>query len=245
MEKIITLLWAPDGRGDELRTRLVDEIAPKLLARGAHAVTVNVHDDDAAEAPSPVPTPDAELPLAAEVSVWVDAYDRWDSSDDPIFECAPLVASYLVIESLYDDYGTTPWASARDWPDGERSPGVLTVGLIHRPEGLGYAEWISRWHGTQSPVSGEIQPRTRYVRNEVVRALTPDAPEVAGIVEEGWPSAAHVADPELFFNAAGDPDLLAANVARMMASVTACLDLERFRSATMSEYLIRNLPLPQ
>lgn len=245
MEKIITLLWAPDGHGDELRARLVNEVAPRLLDRGARAVTINVHDVAAAEAPSPVPTPDDELPLAAEVSVWVDAYDRRDPDDDPVAECAPQAASYLVIESLYDDYGTTPWASPRDWPDGERSPGVLTVGLIHRPEGLGYAEWITRWHGTQSPVSGEIQPRTRYVRNEVVRALTPDAPEVHGIVEEGWPSAAHIADPELFFNAAGDPDLLAANVDRMMESVNACLDLARFRSSTMSEYLVRSLPLPQ
>ncbi|HZJ27500.1 MAG TPA: hypothetical protein VFF40_10905 [Acidimicrobiia bacterium] len=242
MEKIITLLWAPDADGDALRTRLIDVVAPALLSRGAHAVTVNVHDAAAAEAPSPVPTPGAELPLAAEVSVWVDAYDRWDPAEDPMRECAPLVASYLVTESLYDDYGTTPWAAARDWPDGERSRGVLTVGLIHRPAGLDYAEWITRWHGTQSPVSGEIQPRTRYVRNEVVRALTPDAPEVHGIVEEAWPSAGHVADPELFFNAPGDPDLMQANVQTMMDSVNACLDLERLRSATMSEYLVRSLP---
>ena len=49
-----------------------------------------------------------------------------------------------------------------------------------------------------------LQPRTRYVRNEVRRAVTPGAPEVHGIVEEGWPSAEHVADPMLFFNAEGD-----------------------------------------
>ena len=116
-------------------------------------------------------------------------------------------ASYLVVESLYDDYGTTPYAAPRDWPDGERSPGVLTVALIHRPEGLDYREWITRWHGTQSPVSGELQPRTRYVRNEVVRALTDGAPEIDGIVEEGWPSVEHVADPKLFFNAATDEEL--------------------------------------
>jgi hypothetical protein len=114
---------------------------------------------------------------------------------------------------------------------------VLTVALIHRPAGLGYREWITRWHGTQSPVSAELQPRTRYVRNEVVRALTGGAPEIDGIVEEGWPSAAHVADPMLFFQAT-TPAELDANVARMMASVEACLDLDRLRSTTMSEYLV-------
>ncbi len=151
-------------------------------------------------------------------------------------------AAYLVVESLYDDYGTTPHGPPRDWPDGERSPGVLTVALIHRPEGLEYREWITRWHGTQSPVSAELQPRTRYVRNEVVRSLSDGAPEVDGIVEEAWPSTGHVADPMLFFNAT-TPEELDANVARMIASVDACLDLGRLRSSTMSEYLIKSAGL--
>ena len=117
---------------------------------------------------------------------------------------------------------------------------MLTVALIHRPEGLDYREWITRWHGTQSPVSAELQPRTRYVRNEVVRSLTEGAPEIGGIVEEAWPSAGHVADPKLFFNASTDEEL-GANVARMIESVTACLDLARLRSSTMSEYLVAPL----
>ncbi len=196
-----------------MRAHLLDEVGPALLGLGARGVTVNVHDDAAAEAPAPVPTPDDESPLLAEVSVWVDAYDRRGPFEalltEPRAEVGDFaVAGYLVVESLYDDYGTTEWSPPRDWPDGQRSPGVLTVGLIHRPGGLGYDEWIERWHGTQSPRSGEIQPRTRYVRNEVVRALTPGAPEVHGIVEEGWPSAGHVADPMLFFNTGGDPDAL-------------------------------------
>ena len=112
------------------------------------------------------------------------------------------VAGYLVTESLVDDYGTTPHAPPRDWPDGVRSPGVLTVALIHRPEGLDYDEWIRRWHGTQSPLSGELQPRTRYVRNEVVRAAHRPAPRPStASSRKAWPSPEHVADPHLFFNA--------------------------------------------
>jgi hypothetical protein len=42
----------------------------------------------------------------------------------------------------------------------------------------------------------------------------------------------------LFFNADGDPERLEANLARMMTNVTACLDLARLRSVTMSEYLL-------
>jgi hypothetical protein len=89
-------------------------------------------------------------------------------------------------------------------------------------------------------VSAELQPRCRYVRNEVVRTVTDDAPEIHGIVDEAWPSAQHVADPMLFFNAGGDPAVLNANIERMLESVNACLDLSRIRNVTMSEHLIRS-----
>jgi hypothetical protein len=242
VEKLVYLLWADDdpSAGDALRDRLLDDVAPTLLDAGALRLGVNVHDTAAAEAPSPVPTPAGELPHVAEISVWVDSYDRRAPIEATIAGVGLRHAGYLVLESLYDDYGTTEHGPPRDWPDGERSPGVLTVALIHRPEGLGYDEWIQRWHGTQSPVSAELQPRCRYVRNEVIRAVTRDAPEVHGIVEEAWPSARHVADPMLFFNAGSDPALLQANIERMLESVNACLDLSRIRNVTMSEHLVRS-----
>ena len=241
MEKLVHLVWGgPDPvAGDALRDRLLQETAPRLRDAGVRGLTVNVHDSAAAEAPSPAPPPEGEDAHVAEVCVWVDAYDRRSPQIDAELAALGLpVHTYLVVESIYDDYGTTPHSGPRHWPDGERSPGVLTVALIHRPAALDYAEWIERWHGTQSPVSGELQPRTRYVRNEVVRALSPGAPEVHGIVDEAWPSTAHVAEPFLFFNADGDKARLAENVGRMMASVEGCLDLARLRSTTMSEYLL-------
>jgi len=241
VEKLVYLLWG-DGspeHGDRLRDRLLTETAPGLIAAGARAVTVNVHDTPAAEAPSPVPTPQGEDPHVAEVAVWLDSYDRRAPLESHVVDVGLTTAGYLVVESLYEDYGTTPHAGPRHWRDGERSPGVLTVSLIHRPVGLDYRTWIERWHGTQSPLSGELQPRCRYVRNEVVRSLTEGAPEIHGIVEEAWPSAQHVADPMLFFNAQGDPAALSEHITAMLDSVNACLDLARLRNTTMSEYLVK------
>jgi hypothetical protein len=243
VEKLVYLMWG-DGtpqRGDLLRDRLLVETVPRLIEGGAHALTVNVHDTSAAEAPSPMPTPDGEDPHVAQVSVWLDSYDRRAPVEQALLDVGLTMAGYLVVESLYEDYGTTPHCGPRDWSDGRRSPGVLTVSLIHRPAGLDYATWIERWHGTQSPLSGELQPRCRYVRNEVVRPLAEEAPVVHGIVEEAWPSPQHVADPMLFFNAHGDPDVLSANITAMLDSVNACLDLARLRNVTMSEYLVKSL----
>ena len=175
----------------------------------------------------------------AEVSVWLDSYERRGEVEAALADSAVgsggLPGRRVPLRRLRDH----PARRRPRLADGERSPGVLTVALIHRPEGLDYREWITRWHGTQSPVSAELQPRTRYVRNEVVRSLSEGAPEIDGIVEEGWPSTGHVADPMLFFNAT-TPEELDANVARMIASVEACLDLGRLRSSTMSEYLIKS-----
>src|SRR5580700_3143664 len=241
MEKIVYLLWdsGSPGGGDALRDRLLGETAAELLAAGVRGLGINVHDTAAADAPSPMPAPEGEAPHCAQISVWIDSYDRRRPLEQAVSGLGMRSAGYLVVESLYEDYGTTPHGSPRDWPDGQRSPGVLTVALIHRPEGLAYREWIDRWHGTQSPLSAELQPRTRYVRNEVVRSLTEDAPEVHGIVEEAWPSARHVADPMLFYNATTEAELKV-HVTQMLDSVNACLDLGRLSSSTMSEYLIRS-----
>jgi hypothetical protein len=240
MEKLVYVLWG-DGTpasGDAIRGSLMDATVPRLQQLGGRGITVNVHDSDAASAPSPVPVPGGEDPHVAQVSVWLDSYDLRAGTDEAVAAAGQRFAGYLVTESVYQDYGSTPHASPRDWPDGTRSPGVLTVSLVHRPAGLEYLTWIERWHGIQSPLSGELQPRCRYVRNEVVRPVTAQAPEVDGIVEEAWPSAAHVADPMLFFNAGGDRDRLTSNINSMLQSVTACLDLGRLRNSTMSEYLV-------
>jgi hypothetical protein len=242
MEKVIYLAWGDPSplAGEARREALLGQVAPRLLASGVKGLTINVHDGQADQAPSPAPPPAGEEPHVVQVSVWLDSYEKRSGVDEALAPLGLVWGAYLVVESLYDDYGTTPHAPARRWADGQRSPGVLTVALIHRPDGLDYRQWISRWHGTQSPVSAELQPRTRYVRNEVVRSLSEGAPDIDGIVEEGWPSAVHVADPLLFFNATTQAEL-DANLSRMMASVGSCLDLTRLRSTTMSEYLIKSM----
>lgn len=225
------------GRSDELRDRLIGDLGSELLDLGPRGLSIDVVDA-AADVPSPVPTPDGEDPHVAVVSLWLDCHDRRAPFESAIMAQGLEVDGYLVSEALYTDYGDTPWSTGRDWPDGQRSPSVLTVCLIHRPHGMDRGEWLHRWHDVQSPVSAEIQPRIRYVRNEVVRPVTEGAADVGGIVEEAWPSAEHITDPMLFFLAEGDPDRMQRNIERMLESVTAFIDMDRMRNVCMSEYLL-------
>ncbi len=239
MEKLIYLLWARNGQDCEAgRKLLLDQVAPAWLAKGARGLSMNIDDADA-DVPAPVPAPEGEAQIAATASLWLDCVDFRGPYEDVLADAGLRAAGYLVTESLYTDYGDNEFAAPRSWPDGERSPGVTIVTLMERPERLSREDWIAHWHGMQSSVSASMQPRTRYVRNAVARALAPGAPPYEGIVEECWPSAEHRADPMLFYCANGSKERLKQNVEKMMASVTAFLDLDRIRTITMSEYLLK------
>jgi hypothetical protein len=245
MEKVI---WV--ARGDvgtdrgALRDGLVDRLAPALLAEPSVLGLSMAIDDPEADVAPPVPWPEGEPVLLATISTWLAAYDH-RAAVERLIEAAAAehgltVHGYVVTESLYTEYGESEHAAPRDWPDGQRSPGVLTVGLLQRPPGHDRLAWLRHWHGVQSPESAELQPRCRYVRNLVALPLADDAPPLDGIVDEAWPSNAHVADPDLFYNGGGDPAVVGRNVERMLANVTGFLDLATFRSATMGEYLFRD-----
>lgn len=239
MEKLVYLVWGePQEQPDAYRKLLLEDCAPQLVERGALRLEIDV-DDAESQVKTPMPWPADELPLVAAVSLWIDCYDRRGPCEEVLSRVGERRAGYLVTESLYTEYGGNRWAAPRDWPDGARSPGVAMVTLLEKPARLSHREWIERWHGVQSPVSESMQPRTRYVRNAVAWPLTADAPPYAGIVKEAWPSARHVEDPMLFYCAEGSRETLERHLARMLESVRGFLDLERIRSATLSEYLVR------
>ena len=240
MEKLMYLLWLPeDSTRREVADAVLGPVAKGLLDLDPLRLTIDVWDPDS-DIPAPVPTPDGETPLHALVSLWVDAVDYREPFERVLGDAATRVVGYEVVESLYRDYGGNRWSEPRRWPDGERSPGVLTVALLQRHPELGFDEWMTRWHTRISPITEAIQPRARYVRNAVFRAVTDDAPPWRGIVEEAWPSLEHVTDPMLFYCADGDPDRLNAHVSQMVEEINAFTDLSTLRSVTMSEWILKS-----
>jgi hypothetical protein len=242
VEKLMYLLWLdPDAsRADVAGVMQGDSgVGARLLALGPHRLSMDVWDPES-DIPAPVPVPEGETPLHALVSLWLDAVEVRTPYEEVLSEVGCRVSGYSVVESLYRDYGGNRWSCPRDWPDGARSPGVLTVALLQQPPDQTFDEWVTRWHTRISPVTEAIQPRCRYVRNAVFRALTEDAPPLQGIVEEAWPSLEHVTDPMLFYCADGDPDRMNTHVTQMIDEINAFIDLDTFRSVTMSEWMLKS-----
>jgi hypothetical protein len=240
MEKLMYLTWLDEeSTRSDVAVVMLGRVGKELLALDPVALTIDVWDPES-DIPAPVPTPEGETPLHGLVSLWVDTIEQREPFERVLEAAAVRVAGYSVVESLYRDYGANQWAAPRSWPDGERSPGVLTVALLQQHPDQSFDEWITRWHTRISPITEAIQPRARYVRNAVFRPITDGAPPVAGIVEEAWPSLEHVTDPMLFYCADGDPERMHAHVTQMIDEINAFVDLSTLRSVTMSEWILKS-----
>ncbi len=184
MSKLIYLLWPRQAMEPQQRRKvLLEECAPAMLALEPSGLQINIADD-LASVPSPAPTPLFSEAFVGMVCLWLDDVAQRHAQEDILRRAGFQLAGYQVDEWLYTEYGEHPSAgSARDWPDGERSPGILAVTLLHKPRRLDRATWMQRWFGWQSPMSEWMQPRARYGRNLVEDRLTPRADWVDGIVE--------------------------------------------------------------
>ena len=239
MEKLVYLVWErPSIDPVALRIRFLDDVAPRLLALHPLALQVDL-DDEHAQMPSMVPVPGDELPVRACVSIWLDAHDGRAPYEALLREAGVRCAGYLVTESLFREYGGNEHAPARDWPDGTRSPGIITLTIFDKPAGVDDETFYGHWYGHQSPMSENMQPRARYVRNAVVRALTPGAPRYRAIVEEAWPSIEHVTNLQTFFGASSSEEL-GENIRVMLDSTKLLYDPATMRNYPLSEYILKS-----
>ena len=243
MEKLVYLIWDRPGRASaDVKRQFLDDIAPRLLALDPFALQIDLDDDEAQVDPM-VPVPGDELPVRACVSIWVNAHDERAPIEAILADAGVRRAGYLVTESLYRDYGDNEHSSTRDWPDCTRSPGIITLTVFDKPAGVDDEAFYGHWYGHQSPMSEWMQPRARYVRNAVARAITPGAPRYRAIVEESWPTVEHLTDLPTFFGAGPNDDDegidLGERVRIMLDSTKLLYDPETMRNYTMSEYILK------
>lgn len=230
MEKVLYVLTAGEGSsGDDLREQLVDAVAPRLLAAGAHHVQVNVMDSGVeAAAGSRLRSGSGPCPDAM-VSLWVDSANAplRAGFDDVLREVDADLAAYLVTES----------APLPGIPVDGRRPGYTQVSFLQRPERLDERAWLAHWHDHHTQLAIDTQATSRYLQNFVVRPLTPGAPPCTAVVEETFPEQA-MTDQSVFFDAVGDDSRLQANAEALMASVQAFLDFDLIDVVPTSEYSV-------
>ena len=221
MEKLVYVLFGPVSVAPEA-------LARELEAHGARRIALNLSDAHV-EAKLGSRITRLEPTLGAVVSFGLeDALER-DALEHTLRGASGQIAGYSVLESVALA-NTTHVA-----PKSQRTPGINMIACIAPKAGQPLDAWLEYWLEEHRRVALETQATHAYVRNIVVRALTPGAPAWKGIVEEGFAHEA-VGDPMAWYRAGGSQEKLQANLGRMIASCQRFLDLERVESHPMSEY---------
>lgn len=230
MEKLVYIVWRPEHAADDaFRDSLLRGLAPRLREMGAERLKICVADE-AVAAGQGLRIGAMRPPKAGMVSFWLEQSQERAGCERAIAERVEKLAGYLVVESR-PLVNTTHLA-----PSGERTPGFSYVSCISPLPGLSHEEFIRRWYEDQRDMAIEVQSTFAYVRNEVVRALTPAAPSWAAIVEEGFPIGA-LDDPMVFYDAGGSAEKLAARQRRMFETVQTFIALDCIECHPMSEYV--------
>ena len=101
--------------------------------------------------------------------------------------------------------------------------------------------FYGHWYGHQSPMSVGMRPRTRYVRNAVVRALTPGrtTPGARSSRRRGRRPRT-LTDIRKFFGATDNADL-GERIRIMLDSTKLLYDPATMRNYTLSEYILKSL----
>jgi hypothetical protein len=179
--------------------------------------------------------PDGTL-LAGLVAAWVDTYQDRDAIEELLAEGpAARCEGWLVSESL-------PQGDPPPPTPGERSPGLTTLTLLDKRPGLDEAEFYRLWHEVHRLTTAEVHPFTLYSRNEVVRALTPEARPLRGIVYESTATVEDTLDPQRYFGSYGDDEAFKANLKRVMTETMAFIDYDTMETAPMHDVVVRALP---
>lgn len=228
MEKLVYLLWKRDvdPNNDMLRERLIGDLPKALEDAGATHIKLSVSDADVAAGAAlhlgPA-RPDAML------SFWLECIQDRGAAEAWIRARTGRHAGYLVVESQ-------PLRLASDPAHrGMRTPGFSLVGCIEPKAGLSHARFLEIWETSHRQVAIDTQSTFSYIRNEVVRPLTQDAPPWQGIIEEGFPSEA-LSNPQAFYDAVGNEPKFRENLRRMIESCETFIAMKSVDSHPMSEY---------
>ncbi|EID11893.1 hypothetical protein MXEN_15165 [Mycobacterium xenopi RIVM700367] len=227
MEKVIAVLRAAEC-DDDWCARQRGPVADAIIRLGVAGLTVNVRDSAVRDSVMTLTTLDP--PVAAVVSMWTQQCyaDQVSAALNLLRAECDQLGAYLVTESV-------PLPAPLEI--GRRTNGLANMALLRRPADMDEETWLARWQRDHTPVAIETQATFGYTQNWVVRVLTPDAPAIAGIVEELFPAEA-ITDLKAFFGATDDDDLQH-RLSRMLSSTMAFGANENIDTVPTSRYVLK------
>jgi hypothetical protein len=219
MDMLCAVVWADNAEVDPadaagLRARIADAVEGPLATLGVEEYLVNVRDQAVAGAMIDVRVTPQPVLAALRARVPVASAGACAELLDALRGLGPV--------SAWSVTASEPLPASAPGPDG-RCEGMANLAFLRRPDRIGREEWLRTWLEEHTQVAIDTQSTTAYTQHVVVRALTPDAPVIDGIVEEVFPIGA-VTDLAVFFDARGSDERMKANMRAMTASTARFLD---------------------
>ena len=201
MTKLMFALWG------DLAGLHSPEVHGRLEAAGGIRLQVNVADEPVERA---MRISTFEPGIDGFASVWTATDSVAPDVAAALQEVADRVVGWEVEERR-------PIDPPEEW-DGSRLDGLANIVVLRRPAELTQEEWLQRWRVDHTPIAIATQATFGYLQNLVVSRVTEETPEVSGVVEELFPTAA-IDDMHAFYGSDGDDAELSSRLDRLMASV--------------------------
>lgn len=235
MEKLVYGLWrGPEEDVDPIRAALLDGVAPALLDVGVDGLRIEV-EEPAGKILRTGAAADGSL-LCGSVSIWLDSYDNREPHEEAIRSAGAQVHGWIVTESTAKAYG-----EHRTWPDGVQSPGMSILTFFDKGKSVSDDDFYRIWHGEHTPLTFDLHPFWLYVRNQTLRAITPDAPPVRGIVYEAVSTDEDITDLTRLFGCAGQPKRLMDQIAIVNNHMSTFGNTDTLQCVTTREWIFKTL----
>lgn len=227
MEKLVYQLWKKD---DDILENFKESLLSNLTKDLDGLVTelqINIADADVEPANGLAQSNYPPAPNAV-IFLKVQSYFLAHTFEDHLHKVAKKIHGFVVSESVILD-------DVKKSPLGLRSEGFSQVVFLEKPETMCTFDWFEHWTKHHTKIAIETQSNFIYVQNSVVRPLQKSSPAFIAIIEECFPYEA-MSDPEVFYDAENNPELLAKNGQVMMSSCEKFIDFKKIEVIPTSRY---------
>ena len=229
MEKIAYQLWKKDSDSLEIfKNKLLSNLA-KNISELVSELQINIADADVASASNLVQSNYSPSPNAI-IFIKVRSYFASDEIDLQLDKIAKKIEGFVVSESIILE-------NEKKSPLGSRAEGFSQIVFLEKPANMTEFDWFDHWTNHHTKIAIHTQSNFIYIQNTIVRPLQKGSPSFVAIIEECFPSEA-MTDPQVFYAAGNNPELLTKNAQIMIDSCEKFIDFQKIEVIPTSRYKI-------